>query len=147
MNKKGLTGKSYVTALILFSAIIALGFLMVVSMADDYGNANIVDQKYSDNYDRLTENTNTVSDMFSAASSKEGLGLVSTVEILLTSTFSIINLIFGSLATLGGQVASFGEDAGIPTAVSSIILVVFLSLITVGIVFLVINAINKTGRF
>ena len=146
MNTKAFSGQSYVAGLILFSVIVALGFLMVVSMADDYGNDDIVDQKFSDNYDKLNENTVRINDMFSAASSKEGLGLLDTADILLSSTFSIISLIFGSLATVGSQVLSIGEDVGIPTSVSSVVLVAFLALLTAAIVFLIINAINKTER-
>jgi len=145
-NKKGWAAKDYVVGLILFSAVIALAYLMVGSLATDYGTEGIVSSSFSEHYDKLNENTESVNSMLSATSSSGGLSILGTAEILLSSTFSVINLIFGSFATLGGQVAHIGTDFGVPTAVTTIILVVFLAVVTVSIIFIIINAINRSGR-
>ena len=146
MNKIGWTAQDYITGLILFSAVIALTYLMVVSQATDYETPGIVDEKFSEHYDKLNENTETISEMLDSTSGSGGFSLLNTADILLSSTFSVINLIFGSFTSLASQVASIPGDFNIPTSVTAIILVVFLSLITVGIIFTIINAVNKTNR-
>lgn len=146
MNKGGWTAKDYTVSLILFSAVIALAYLMVGALAVDYGSPEIVNENFQEHYNKLEENTNTAADMLSATSSSGGLSLIGTFEILLSSTFSIINLVLGSFAVVGSQVAHIGSDFGIPTQVTAILLTVFLSIITVSIVFIVINAVNKTDR-
>lgn len=140
------TAKDYVVGLIIFSALIALGFIMIQSLAIDYGNENIIDNSFNEHYNKFTETTQTAAEMFNKTSSKEGLGIIGTAEILLSSTFSVISLIFSSFTSLGSQVGHLAGDFGVPSQVASIIFVLFLSVITVGIVFIIINAVNKSGR-
>ena len=146
INKRGWVAQDYVVGLILFSAIIALAYLAVGSLATDYDTPGIVDESFSEHYNKLNENTASAQEMLDATSSSEGLSIIGTADILLSSTFSVINLIFGSLTNVGGQVAHIGDDFGIPTSVTSIIFVTFLSILVVALIFIVVNAVNKTNR-
>ena len=146
MNNKGFAVQSWVVGLILMSAIIALSYLMVGSLANDYNAPNIVDKDFSTNYDKLNDNTADISNMWTATTNKTGLNLINTADILLSSTFSIIQIVFGGVKTFSTQVAGIPEDFDIPKSVTNILLGTLLAIITVGIIFGVINAVNKTNK-
>ena len=146
MNKKGFTAQNYIIGLILFSAVIALFYLMIGSEAVEYDRQGIVDSSFSDHYDKFSDNTAMADEMLTATNSKDGLNLFDVGEILLKSTFSVISLIFGSFTNVGLQLSHIPGDFNIPTPITSIILVALLSIITVTIIFTIINAVNKTNR-
>lgn len=140
------TTKEYIFGLILFSAMIGLFYLAVGDMATNYNRGDLVDSSFSANYDKLTENEQLGEDMLNASSSSTGLNIIGTAEILISSTFSIISLIFGSLGTFSAQIGHIGNDIGVPTEVQKILGGVFLTLITISIVLIIVNAVNKTEK-
>lgn len=146
MNKKGWTARDYIIGLIFVSAIIAFTYLAVGSLATEYDTPGIVDENFNSHYNKLNDNTEAVSKMLDASSSSNGLSILGTADILISSTFSIINLIFGSLGTLKDQVFHIGDDFNIPSSVTVLLLTVLLSVITVSIIFIIINAVNKTSK-
>lgn len=147
MNNKGeWVARNYIISLILFSAVIGLCYLMIGSLATDYNNTKIVDSSFSSNYDKLSENTAVAESMLDASSGTDGFSLLDAADILLSSTFAVIKLIFGSMTTLKDQLAAIPASFGIPTQVTAIVLVTFISAIIVSIVFIVINAVNKTNK-
>lgn len=146
MNKKGFTPRDYVIAMILFGAFAALFYIMIGSLATDYNKPGIVDESFSEHYNTLTENANQVESMLDASSSSGGFNILGTAEILLSSTFSIVNIIFGSLSTLRTQLANIGTDFGIPSEISIIVITTIGAILVVMLVFGIINAINKTNK-
>lgn len=142
VNKKAFTMSNYLIGLIVFSAIIGLGFLAVSSIGTSYQRTNIIDQSFLNNYDKFNNNTATINQMLNETSGKKGI--IGTVEIFFDSTFTVISLIFSSLSSVREQVGFIGSDFGIPTAVSSIVLVLIIMVIVVLIIMTIINAVNKT---
>lgn len=140
------TTREYIFGIVLFSAVIALFYLAVGDLATNYDRQDLMDDSFTANYDKLTENQAMAEDMLNASSSSSGLSIIGTAEILISSTFSIINLVFGSLTTFGGQITHIGSDLGIPSPVQKIIFGVFLTLITISIILIIINAVNKTEK-
>lgn len=140
------TTKEYVFGIVLFSAVIALFYLAVGDMATSYDRTDLVDESFSENYNQLDENADMIEDMRNKSRSSSGLSIIGTAEILISSTFSIIELVFGSLDTFAAQVGNIGDDIGIPSEVENIIGAVFLMLLVVSIVLIVINAVNKTEK-
>jgi len=143
LNKRGFIARDFVLAMLLFSGIIALAVLGVASLADDYDNPNVVDSGFQDNFDRFSNETDRVGKMFNSATSKEGLSLVGTFDILFGSTFTIISLVFGGVSAVGSQVASFGEYFGIPSTVSKTFFTILLSGLTILIVFIIISSVSR----
>lgn len=146
MNNKGFAVQSWVVGLILMSSIIALAYLMVGGLAIDYNASGVVDPSFSENYNKLNENTEDITDMWTATTNKSGLNLINTADILLSSTFSIIQIVFGGVKTFSTQVASIPEDFDVPTSVTNILIGTLIAVIVVGIIFGVINAVNKTNK-
>ena len=145
-NKKGWVARDYLIATLLFSGVIVLMYLMVGSMADSYGNTSIVDAKFRSNFDNFQNNTERITKIFDAASSKEGLSLLQAAEVVFGATFSVISLIFSSLYDVGVQIFHFTEYFGVPAEVSGVIFPLVLSILTVMLVFIIISAVNKTEK-
>jgi hypothetical protein len=145
-NKKGWTTRNYLIATLVFSGIIVMMYLMVASIADDYSNPSIVDENFRANFDQFQNNTQDISDIFTAASSKEGLSLLVAAEIIFGATFSVIGIIFSSVGTVGTQISNFAQYFGIPTEVANIIFPLTLAALTIMIVFIVISAVNRTEK-
>jgi hypothetical protein len=144
-NKKGFTASSYLVAAIIFSAGIALFVVMVGSLSSDYGNTDIINPEFSDTFDRFDDETDTIGEMWKTIDpeEKKGLSLVTGVfEIFFKGTFTVISLVVSSVAAAGSQIFGFLEYFGIPTEISTIIGTLVFALLTVTIVFVVINAIN-----
>lgn len=140
------TTREYIIGLILFSAVIALFYIAVGDMATTYDRSDLVDPSFSENYDKLTENQGMAADMLNSSSSSSGLSILGTADIILSSTFSIISLTFGSLTTFSSQISHIGTDIGMPTEVQKILLGVLITIITIGLVLIIINAVNKTEK-
>ena len=143
MNKKAWVARDFVIAMLLFSGCIALFVLMVGAIANDYDNPNIIDQNFSDKFDKFSDDTGRASEMWSAVTSEGGLSLVGTTELLFFSTFRVISLIFSSVVAAGTQLAGFGEFFGVPSAVTAIFMVLIFSILTVSIIFIIISSVRS----
>lgn len=142
-NKKGWTSKDFVIAMLIFSGGIGLFMLMVGSLASDYDNSDVVNEDFSNKFDKFSEDTERAGEMWNATTSEGGLSLIGTTELLFFSTFQVISLIFNGVVAAGQQLAGFGEFFGIPTAVTSIFLVMIFSILTVFIIFTILSSIRS----
>lgn len=145
INKKGWVARDFVVAVLIFSGCLALYLLMVGSLATDYDNINVIDQDFSDKFDKFSEDTNRAGEMWEAASGEGGLSLIGTADLLFFSTFRVISLVFSSVVAAGEQIFGFGEFFGIPSEVSAIFGVLIFSILTVFIVFIIISSV-RSGR-
>lgn len=143
MNKKGFIARDFVLAMILFSGVIALAFLAVADLADTYDNPNVVDEGFTDNFERFQNETDRASQIFDAATSNEGLSLIGTFDVLFSSSFTVISLVFGGVAAVGSQVANFGSYFGIPSTVTKTFFTILLSGLTILIVFIIISSVSR----
>ena len=144
MNKKGqFLGRDWVVAVIIFSGIIALGFLMAADFAVSYDNADVIDENIEERYASVTETTAVADSAFSAISSKEGLTLVGAFDILFASGFTVISLLLNSVFIMSASLQSFGADFGIPTQVTAIFFSVAISVISTILVFIVISSTTR----
>lgn len=140
MNKKGqFLARDWVMSIILFAGIIALAVLSVSSLAVEYNNEDIINEDIEDNYAKVSETTALATAAFDAANEKEGLSFAGSVDVLFTSAFTVIALVFNSIGIATGQMLSFGEDFGIPTAVSAIFFGVITAILMVILVFVIIS--------
>lgn len=147
MNKKGeWVVRDYLIALLIFSSIIALGYILLGDLATSYSNPNIVDSNFLNNYNKLNNNTALAKSMLDSTTDSSGFDIIDAGEVLLSSTFSVISLVFGSLGVIKSQLAFVASDFGIPIQITNILFTTFLSVITISLVIIIINAINKTNK-
>lgn len=140
MIKKGFNTQGFLIGLILFTSLVALLTLMVADLAVNYDNSDIVNDQIRETYGKVDESTQRVTDALNAVSGKGGLSLVGTFQVLFASTLTVIQIILGALPLLGGFVSSFAVDFGVPSSVAGIIFPMFLAIITIGVVFAIINS-------
>ncbi len=145
INKKGWVARDFIIAMLVFSGVMAMFVVMIASIADDYDNPDIINDEFSEKFDKFSEDTERAGEMWTATTSEGGLSLVGTADLLFFSTFKVISLVFTSVVSAGQQLAGFGEFFGIPTAISSIFMVLIFTILTVSIVFIIISSI-RSGR-
>lgn len=143
MNKKGFVARDFVLGMILFSGIITLSLLAFNSLAEDYNNPDIIDDGFSENFNRFEEELNRSGEILSAAKSESGLSLVGTFDVLFSATFTVVSLVFGGLDAVGSQVSGFGSYFGVPSEVATVFFGILLAGLTVLIVFIIISSISQ----
>ena len=126
INKKGWVARDFIIAMLVFSGVMAMFVVMIASIADDYDNPDIINDEFSEKFDKFSEDTKRAGEMWTATTSEGGLSLVGTADLLFFSTFKVISLVFTSVVSAGQQLAGFGEFFGIPTAISSIFMVLMM---------------------
>src|SRR5690606_13984201 len=92
------------------------------------------------NYGKVNETTQRVSDALDAVSGKGGLSLVGSFQVLFASTLTVIQIVLGSIPLFSGMVTQFSTDLGVPSSIAGIIFPMFLAIVTIGIVFAIINS-------
>lgn len=145
MNKKGFTTKDFLIAGILFSGIIAL---MVLAVADFQGNypdkGPIIDPEFSANYDKLSEQLESIDTIRQTATSGEGLTFRGTFDVTFGSFFTLMALTLDTLDLLGTMYLNIPEDFEfIDRGPLSLLFIIGLSIITVIILLLLINAVGR----
>lgn len=137
--------RDYIIAGVVLSSIIAIAYIMVGSLAVEYETPGIVDSGFSDRYDRFSNQTGDIAEMWNASSNAEGLGLVSATVEIFKGGIAVVSLIFGGFGLIGGQVNSLASDFGIPVEIFAIVSVLLIVSLSVLIIWGVINFLNKTG--
>ena len=145
INKKGWVARDFIIAMLVFSGVMAMFVVMIGSVANDYGNTEIVSPEFSEKFDKFSENVDTSGEMWGASTGEGGLSLVGTADLLFFSTFKVISLVFDSVSLAWTQLAEFGTFFGIPSVISNIFVGLIFSILTVSIVFIIISSI-RSGR-
>jgi len=143
MNKKGWVARDFIIAMLVFSGVLALFVVMIGSLANDYGNTEVISPEFSQKFDKFSENVDSGGEMWAASSGEGGLSLVGTADLLFFSTFKVISLVFDSVGLAWTQMAEFGEFFGIPSVISNIFVGLIFSILTVMIVFIIISSIRS----
>lgn len=147
MNKKGFLVRTWVIAFLIFSSIFALFYLASQEMADDYGESDIVDETYRENYDQFNETGNDYRGIFQDISNGEGLSLVFSATIgVFRALFSTIKVTFASVGILDGVTESFMTDYGVPEGIANVIFPLVSSIVMVILIFAVISAVNRGNK-
>jgi hypothetical protein len=145
-NKKGFLARDWVIATVLFAGVIGLFSIALVGIANNYGRSDIVDSQFNERYNKLMELTNNKNSMFQSVTSGQGLTLQGTFDIAFGSTFTVIQLVFGSIVTYETVAANFVSDF---TFLDSQVLIILFNIgiiiITITLVFVWLSSISR-GR-
>lgn len=147
IQKKGFLARDWVIAAVLFAGVIALFSISVLSIANNYGRSDIVDANFNNNYNKLTDITNDKTKMFASVQSGQGLTLQGTFDIAFGATFTVIQLVFGSVITYETIAASFITDFS-PIFEAKVLVIIFnigMTIIIVTLVFVWLSSISR-GR-
>lgn len=140
--------RDYVIILIIFSAIVGIGALVVADIASEdqgYNIENMTDSTFDSAYNKAQYTNQLVEEMGNASTSKEGLGLVGGAsELLFGSTITIIQLVAGSFNVVSNVFVSMTTSFGIPLGIANLLFGAVLSIIITIIVFVIVSSLTKT---
>lgn len=147
MNKKAeFSTTGYLVGVMIFSAVIALAYLMVGDLATNYGASNVIDSDFESKYNKFEENTDNFNDIRGILDSNESVSFIDVGEVFFKGTLSLLTFTKDSFGIFNSQIMNIGEDFGVPSAVTGIIFVLFLAALIVAITILFINVIMKLRR-
>lgn len=144
-TKKSFLTRDFIVAGVLFSGVVALFVLAITGMSDEYDTNILVNEEFSANYDKLTQQTDRIEIARSESSAGSGLSFLGTFDVAFQSTFTVFQMIFQSLGLFGDMSDSFAEDFGFNPIVMGVLFIVALSILTTLIVWNIISSISR-GR-
>jgi hypothetical protein len=133
----------WVIAIILFSGVFALMTLAFHDAASEYDVQNITNPAIEARYDKLSEQESLVENLQSTVSGEEGLKVLNVLGTVFTATIGVLNAVLSSITFIPNVFANFAADFGIPTEVSNLFFTISLLIITVLIIFAILNGIRR----
>lgn len=145
-QKKGFLTRDIIITALLFGVVVAIFTLAITDVSSNYGNSNLVDAAFSEKYDKLSALTAKVETARSSSSAGSKLSFVGAFDVAFKSTFTVIQMVFQSLALYTTMVDDFVSDyTFLDSGVMSTLLTVGLAILTVFLVFIWISSISR-GR-
>ena len=143
INKKSFLTRNFVIAGVLFSGIVALYVLAIAGISDEYDSTLLTNEEFSENYDKLIEQTERIETARATAAAGEGLSFIGTFDVAFQSTFTVIQMVFQTLNLFGDITGSFAEDFGLDPTVTKITFLIALAILTTLIVWTWISSISR----
>lgn len=143
IRKKGFLTRDFVIAGILLMGIIAIMILMIQDVADNYGQQDLIDPDFAENYDKLTNVTSNVETILETTRSGSGLSFKGAFDVTFGAAFTAIQLVFSTLGLMQNVFINFAGDFGIPSAISNIMFIVGFSVITVTLIYVWLSSISR----
>ena len=143
MNKKGYLTRDFVIAGIFLMGVIAIMILMVQGVATNYNRTEIIDEGFSENYDKLSNVTDNVGTILETTRSGSGLSFKGAFDVTFGAAFTAIQLVFSTLGLMQNVFINFAADFGIPSAISSILFIVGFSAIAVTLIYVWLSSISR----
>ncbi len=145
MNKKGFQTRDFLIAGLLFTAVIIFFVIGIADMQGNYpNNQNIVSQSFEDNYNKLTEQTESLALMKNTSLSGEGLSFRGAFDVTFGSFFTIMQLTFSTLDLFGNMYTSITTDFPfVDSLVLNNFMILGLAMITIILIFKLINAVGR----
>lgn len=145
-DKKGIELRFLVISIIIFSGIfgfLTLAFHDAASCDNGYCNANVTDAELEERYSSLENQTALVTTIKDTTEGSGGLGLLNVLGTVFTATIGVMKAVLASLAIIPNLIGGFAEDFGIPTAVVNLFFVLTGLILTVLVVFAILNSIRR----
>ena len=146
INKKGgFSTQDFITSGILFTAVIVFFVIAIADIQNNYPDSpNIISESFSTNYNKLTTQTTDINTMRETALSGEGLSFRGLFDVTFGSFFTIMQLTFGTISLFGDMYTSLTTDFPfVDSFVLNQFLIIGLALVTVILVFNLINAVSR----
>ncbi len=133
----------WVIALILFSGVFALMVIAFQDAASGYNVTGVSNPEIEERYNQLSEHQDLVEEIQEAATGDEGLQLFNTLGTIFTATIGVLNLMLASVTFIPNVFANFASDFGIPTQITNIFFTMAALIVTVLVIFAILNAIRR----
>ena len=145
MNKKGFQTRDFLIAGLLFTVVIIFFVIGIADMQGNYpNNQNIVSESFAENYNKLTEQTSSLALMKNTSLSGEGLTFRGAFDVTFGSFFTIMQLTFSTLDLFSSMYSNITTDFPfIDSFVLNQAMIIGLAIITIIIIFALINAVGR----
>ncbi len=143
-NKRGWVTRDFVIAALLFTGVVAFFVLFMAGMSVEYNQPGLVSSSFSANYDKLGDLSEKVELMRSTTAGGEGLSLIGAFDIAFSATFTVIQLVFSTLALVGSIPAKIIVDfTFIDSMVAANFFILGLAILTTSIIFIWISSVSR----
>ncbi len=146
INKKGgFSTQDFIISGLLFTSVIVFFVIGIADIQNNYPDSpNIISESFSSNYDKLSTQTQDINTMRETSLSGEGLSFRGAFDVTFGSFFTVMQLTFGTLGLFGNMYTSLTTDFPFVDAiVLNQFLIIGLTIITVIIIFTLINAVGR----
>jgi hypothetical protein len=147
MNKKGFSTSEFVISGLLFTGVIIFIVLAITGMQSNYSDGNytnIVSEDFESTYNKLSQQTQSIDTMRNTSLSGEGLSFRGAFDVTFGSFFTVMQLVFGTLGLFGDMYVNLTTDFPFLDAmVVNQFFIIGLSILTVFLIFALINAVGR----
>jgi len=146
-NKKGFLLRDIVITGLLFFGVIALFLILVTSASNGYNRPDIIDSKFSNNFNKLNtlvEGDNGIDVVRGSVSNPEGLQLLGNFDIACSSMWTVFSLVWSTIDLYAGMGANFISTFTFIDA--SVIKIVFYVLVSILVTITIFNIISSVTR-
>lgn len=145
MNNKAEFGwKNFMIAMLLFSAIFTLFYFYANDMDTTYGTG-IIDEEYSNSFDKFDDTKTDIEDMYGEVKSGEAFTFLGIANIVLRSFVGVLQIGFGAIVDFNSVLVNFADIYGVPSVISNVLIFSIYGAIVIALVFVIINAIATRG--
>jgi hypothetical protein len=109
-SKKGFLLRDFVVTSIIFGLIVALFIIQVTSLASNYGNTEIIDPTFTENYNKLQNNLDQLDVTNQAVQGSGGLNLIGAFDIAFNSVFTAIVMVWQGILLYTGMAFNLSND-------------------------------------
>lgn len=146
INKRGgFSTQDFLISGLLFTTVVVFFVIAIAGIQNNYPDSpNIISESFSSNYDKLSTQTADINTMRETSLSGEGLSFRGAFDVTFGSFFTVMQLTFGTLDLFGNMYTSLTTDFPfIDSVVLNQFFIFGLAMITVIIIFTLINAVGR----
>lgn len=135
--------RDWMVALLLFSCVTVLLFIVSSDALASYGQSDKIDQNFRARYDRFQNSTTAIQEALNATSGEGGLSFVGTTDLIFQGTTSVISISLGGIVTFNSIIANIASDFGIPNEIAFVIFPTFIAVLAVILIFIIISSTTR----
>lgn len=144
VQKKGWLLRDFVIAGILFGIVVALFIIQVASVANNYNNQDIISQSFSQHYNKLSTNLAQLDSANKAVQGSGGLNLIGTFNVAFNSVFTVIVMVWDSIAIYTGMAGNIAGDFTFLDASTMLIFITaIIACLTAYLVFIWLSSVSR----
>lgn len=143
-DKRGWLIRDFVAVGILFGLVISMYIIQVASVAQNYGNTEIIDEDFAEHYNNLQTNLNQLDTSYSATQGTGGISLIGSFDVAFNAVFTVISMVWQGILIYTGMASTIPEDFSfIDKATATIFLSGIIALITAYLIFIWLSSVSR----
>jgi hypothetical protein len=145
-NRKSITTKDWVLAMLIFGGIFVLGTIVISDYALENDAPGMVNNEIAGHYNTMQTSLNYINQTQNAVAQPGGLTLTGGLSIFATGVVTVLNVVLGSLSVIPSTIMYLVSDFGFDTTTGYVFMSLLAAGLTVLIIFAILNASKISGR-